>query len=528
MSSWTNFKRSYLPLSDLGIALDISKMEMEEAFFHEMEPHLQKALLAMEALEKGAITNVDEGRQVGHYWLRNTDLAPTDEVKQAIDNTLESLRAFVHSIHSGQQTCPGGIFKHLIVIGIGGSILGPQFVSDALGDLQHPKLLVHFIDNTDPEGIQRVLLPLEGVLPQTLTVVISKSGGTLETRNAMLEVEAAYQSKGLDFGRCAVAITQKGSKLDAYADKNNWLARFPMWDWVGGRTSELSVTGLLPAALEGIDIEGLIRGAAQMDVITRSKLTASNPAALLALAWFHATGGKGKKDMVILPYRDRLSLLSRYLQQLVMESLGKERDQAGNIVHQGITVYGNKGSTDQHAYVQQLRDGVANFFVTFIEVLASRSKSALELEPGYQSDDYLNCFFLGTRAALHEKVRPSITLTLEAISPESIGALIALYERTVGLYASLIGINAYHQPGVEAGKKAASEFLELLGRIRTTLAKSPGQQFTPITMAKTLGLEDESIEIVYRLLCYCAANDAKTIKEQTGSSLDTIIFCSVP
>src|SRR6202012_3172824 len=93
------------------------------------------------------------------------------------------------------------------------------------------------------------------------------------------------------------------------------------------------------------------------------------PAALLALMWDYIGDGRGKKDMVVLPYKDRLLLFSRYLQQLVMESLGKEKDLAGNIVHQGIAVYGNKGSTDQHAYVQQLREGVNNFFVTFIEVL---------------------------------------------------------------------------------------------------------------------------------------------------------------
>ena len=103
---------------------------------------------------------------------------------------------------------------------------------------------------------------------------------------------------------------------------------------------------------------------------------------LLALMWFYAGNGRGEKDMVILPYKDRLMLFSKYLQQLVMESLGKERDLEGNIVHQGIAVYGNKGSTDQHAYVQQLRDGVLNFFVTFIEVRQDRPGRRFEVEAG--------------------------------------------------------------------------------------------------------------------------------------------------
>src|SRR5258705_11097142 len=100
--------------------------------------------------------------------------------------------------------------------------------------------------------------------------------------------------------------------------------------------------------------------------LTRVDVGDQNAAMLLALMWFYAGEGQGEKDMVILPYKDRLALFAKYLQQLVMESLGKEKDLDGKIVHQGIAVYGNKGSTDQHAYVQQLRYGVLNFFVTFI------------------------------------------------------------------------------------------------------------------------------------------------------------------
>ncbi len=185
----------------------------------------------------------------------------------------------------------------------------------------------------------------------------------------MLLAREAYQGADLDFGRHAVAITQEGSKLDQLAKADGWLARFPMWDWVGGRTSETSAVGLLPAALQGVDVDELLQGAAAMDRLTREPIVESNPAALLALVWYFEGGGKGLKDMVILPYKDRLELFSRYLQQLVMESLGKELDRTGARVLQGIAVYGNKGSTDQHAYVQQLRDGLNNFFATFIQVL---------------------------------------------------------------------------------------------------------------------------------------------------------------
>src|SRR5204862_663205 len=125
--------------------------------------------------------------------------------------------------------------------------------------------------------------------------------------------------------------------------------------------------------------------------------------------WFYAGNGRGEKDMVILPYKDRLMLFSKYLQQLVMESLGKEKDLEGNIVHQGIAVYGNKGSTDQHAYVQQLRDGVLNFFITFIEVRKDRATQRFEVEEGVTSGDYLQGYFRGPRPALPGPARASLT-----------------------------------------------------------------------------------------------------------------------
>src|SRR5204863_9065057 len=143
-------------------------------------------------------------------------------------------------------------------------------------------------------------------LAATLTVVISKSGGTKETRNGMLEAATRYQEAGLDFGKHAVAVTGVGSELDKYAEKEGWLTRFPMHDWVGGRTSIMSAVGLVPAALEGFDVDGFLAGAAAMDAKTRATDATQNAAMLLALMWFYAGNGRGEKDMVILPYKDRL------------------------------------------------------------------------------------------------------------------------------------------------------------------------------------------------------------------------------
>jgi glucose-6-phosphate isomerase len=222
---------------------------------------------------------------------------------------------------------------------------------------------------------------------------------------------------------------------------------------------------------------------------------------LMALMWHHATDGKGSKDLVVLPYKDRLLLFSRYLQQLVMESLGKRLDLEGRRVDQGISVYGNKGSTDQHAYVQQLRDGVPNFFATFVRVLESGG-SPMDVEPGVTAGDYLHGFLLGTREALFGNDRQSMTLTIRRVDARSVGVLIALFERAVGFYATLVGINAYHQPGVEAGKKAAAGVLALQARVVGALSAAPQ---TAAQLAAALGAA-ESVETVYLLLEHLAAN----------------------
>jgi len=239
-----------------------------------------------------------------------------------------------------------------------------------------------------------------------------------------------------------------------------------------------------------------------MDAHTREPVRESNAAMLLALMWFYAGDGEGKKDMVILPYKDRLALFSKYLQQLVMESLGKEKDLAGQIVQQGIAVYGNKGSTDQHAYVQQLRDGVPNFFATFIEVRKDRAADKFEVEEGVTSGDYLQGFLRGTRAALYENGRDSITLSIPQVDAFQVGALIALYERAVGFYGSLVNVNAYHQPGVEAGKKAATRILQLQPGV---LAQLTASGRTAEAIAQAIAAEPED---VYHVLRHLAANDS--------------------
>jgi len=524
---WGRFKGRLIHDADTGFALDTSRLSFEDGYLSRMEPQMAKAFEAMAALERGAIANPDEDRMVGHYWLRNPQLAPNDEIRTAIATTVSAIKKFAADVHAGTiAPKPGVTFSHVLVVGIGGSALGPQFVNQALNSVADP-MLVSFFDNTDPDGMAKVLYSLPN-LERTLVVVISKSGGTKETRNGQLVAKAAFQAAGLDFKSHFVAVTGEGSELDATAIAEGWLARFPMWDWVGGRTSECSAVGLVPFALQGFCVDSFLAGAAAMDAMTRKPSIRENPAAMLALSWYHCGCGKGSKDMVVLPYKDRLELFSKYLQQLVMESLGKELDLSGAIVNQGLAVYGNKGSTDQHAYVQQLRDGLHNFFAVFIEVLKDRSPrtkapavlsrlhpESFEVETGVTSGDYLSGFLLGTRAALFENNRESVTVTVADVSERTIGMLIALFERAVGLYASLVNINAYHQPGVEAGKKAAARVLVLQEKVVSFIrdAKAPvGVE----EIAAGVGSPEE-VETVFKIVRRLAANER--LEVERGASL---------
>jgi len=502
MSQWEKYQNSVVRYPELGFSIDFSRMNAPGDLESRLAGEIKRALGDMIKTEQGEIANPDEGRMVGHYWLRNPDIAPMAEGKW-IREVKKQVLDFTHSVHHGAAHAPNGnAFRHVLLIGIGGSALGPQLIDKALKEVNSP-IDLYFLDNTDPGGMDDTFARLGDGLAETLVVVISKSGGTPETRNGMLETEAKFKSMKLDFPRQAVAVTGAGSKLDQYAQSNGWLRRFEMSDWVGGRTSVMSAVGLLPAALTGIDIDQLLAGAAAFDAQTRSTNIRENAALQLALMWYHAGEGKGLKDMVIIPYCDRLELMSKYLQQLVMESLGKQYE-LGNqkVVNQGIAVYGNKGSTDQHAYIQQLRDGLNNFFATFIEVQKTRKGDSIPVDGISTSGDFLQGFLRGTRDALSDNGRQSITITMTELNAYTLGGLIALYERAVSFYASLINVNAYHQPGVEAGKAAATVFLNLLTKVKNQLSANRNECLTAEALAARVGEGD--VEKVYHCLNHLA------------------------
>ena len=501
--NFQKYSDTVLRYLDLDFSLDLSRMDLPDDLEETMKPKIERAFADLAALEAGEIANPDEKRMVGHYWLRNPALAPNDEIRRQITEPIEAIKEFASMIPTGEIAPPsGGVFKNILIIGIGGSALGPQLINDALGQLD--EIRPFFFDNTDPAGMDRDLAEIGSDLDKTLAVVISKSGGTPETRNGMIEAKHAYEEASLDFAKHAIAITGEGSKLDNFAREEGFITTFPMEDWVGGRTSVLSTVGLVPMAIQDIDFEEMLAGAKEMDDLTRSTDVKNNAAMRLALAWYHEGNGKGDHDMVVLPYKDSLVLFSKYLQQLIMESLGKAKDLDGNKVNQGIAVYGNKGSTDQHAYVQQLRDGLHNFFATFIEVRKGRSGDSITIEGENTSADYLQGFLRGTRRALYENGRHSVLISIEEVTARSLGHLIALFERTVTFYASLVNINAYHQPGVEAGKAAATEFLDMLNEVRGHLT---ADRRSAEDVATAISCDPEE---VFHALVHLAANGEAT------------------
>ncbi|MEA4903169.1 glucose-6-phosphate isomerase [Desulfitobacterium sp.] len=517
--SWQRYKSNLYVDPELDLMLDISRMIFSNDFFDQMTPQMKNIYTQIDQLEKGAIANPDENRRVGHYWLRNSEIAPSIEISNAIQENIKNIKVFAEQIHSGEIcTEKGERFRNILLIGIGGSCLGPQFVSNALGT-NNDQMSFFSIDNTDPDGMDRIFARLEQELDATLCIVISKSGGTLETRNGMLEAKNRYQTHGLSFSKHAVSITQEGSKLYQTSQDEGWIRSFPMWDWVGGRTSVFSSVGLVGLALQGIDIDSLLEGGRLCDIKTREANTSKNPAALLALMWYKATEGKGGKQMVMLPYKDRLVLFSKYLQQLLMESLGKEKDLEGNIVHQGLTVFGNKGATDQHSYVQQLLEGPDNFFVTFIEVLKDRNLPSPILTDNSTSGDYLQASLLGTRSALSMKGRESITITISDVTPSSIGVLISLFERAVSIYALLVNVNAYHQPAVEMGKTSTGKAIDLKNRVLDFLNANRGQKYTIEELVQQLHCIDDE-EILFKLLIHLRTNPDHSVKVlKSGESI---------
>lgn len=488
---------------DTGFTLDVSGMDLDAGSLAALvasdtdgQNRLTAAHREMQRIEAGDIKNPDEQRQVTHF---------TDRISYPDSGEFRDVEHFAEAVREDSS------IDAVIVNGIGGSALGPQLMQFALRGPYWNELSpeerggrprIYFTDNTDPAGVKDILATAAPA--ETLVVTVSKSGGTKETRNNMMAFEQAFAEAAVAFAPQAVAVTMQDSKLWRHASENGWRNIFPMAESIGGRTSQTNVVGHVPAALAGINFRAFLAGARHMDTLTRNPELTGNPAYQLAVAWYAAGNGRGDRNMVVVPYADRLVLLARYLQQLVMESLGKETDRDGNTVHQGLTVYGNKGGTDAHAYIQQLNDGRDDFFLTLVETL--QDAASLDVDDGLTMGDYLHAFKEGLATALRAKKRKLINIEIERLDEPALGMLIALYERAVAAYAEFININAFHQPGVEAYKKASENVNRLSRELQAWLSSCrPPWSGTAADVAGQLGAARRAPE-VERLLARAAVN----------------------
>ncbi len=500
---WIERNRRYgLYCPEFRFGLNTAGMKFDESDIAAMEPKFRAAHDGMTAIESGAVKNPDENRKVTHF---------TDRVSYLGSELFNSVKDFADRIAAGTiVSASGKKFTQAVINGIGGSALGPQLMQFAVNGpywnelsdaARRGYLKIYFLDNTDSSGVTDLLPVMD--LESTLVVTISKSGGTQETKNNLTALEQIFAAAGIDLAKQSAVITMNGSNLYKYAAEKNYLRIFEMAESIGGRTSETSVVGHLPAALAGIDFGAFLAGACKMDKWTRITDYDSNPAYMLAAMWYIAGSGRGDRNMVIVPYSDRLLLLSRYLQQLVMESLGKELDLDGKVVHQGLNVFGNKGGTDAHAFIQQLNDGRDDFFITFIEVLKDAKK--FDMGGGMAMGDYLHGFLEGLSAALRGKGRQVIRITIDELTPETLGMLIALYERAVAVYAEFIHINAFHQPGVQAYKLAAKGILKLRDEFFAKMHELAPIEGDATALAGAAGCGDHAVEIA-GLLAKAAVN----------------------
>lgn len=366
-------------------------------------------------------------------------------------------------------------FDTFVVLGIGGSALGPLAVQQALSHLHYndlpaerragPRLFVE--DNVDPERMQALLDVID--IKNTCFNVITKSGSTSETMSQLLIiVDKLKEAVGDSWTEHVIATTdsEKGN-LIKIAQENN-LTRFVVPDGVGGRFSELCPVGLLPAAVCGIDIKALLAGAAYADEICQDPNIWKNPAYILAT--LHVLGMKrGMNINVLMPYADSLKYVSDWFAQLWAESLGKRYDNLGKEVYVGQTPVKALGVTDQHSQVQLYTEGPFDKIIAFLGVDRYRTEYPIshgfEAIPdiaflgGHSLNELISAEQRATEYAVQVSGHPSYTITLPEVNAFTIGQLLYLFEVQTAFAGELLNINTFDQPGVEAGKQATYALL---------------------------------------------------------------------
>lgn len=371
-------------------------------------------------------------------------------------------------------------FDNFVVLGIGGSALGPIAVQQALSHLRYndlpsskrggPKLYVE--DNVDPERMTSLFEVID--IEHTCFNVITKSGSTSETMAQLLLVTAMLKEKlGNAWTKHVIATTDKEKGNLIKIAKENKLRTFYVPDGVGGRFSELCPVGLLAAAVCGIDIKELLAGAAYIDELCAEKNTRRNPAYMLAALEVIAMEKKGCNIGVLMPYADSLKYISDWYAQLWAESLGKNVDNDGKSVHVGQTPVKALGVTDQHSQVQLYTEGPFDKVITILGVEAYRSEvmipHAYDAIPdvaflsGHSFNELIQTERFATEYALTKSGHMNKTILLPEVNAFTIGELLYLFEMQTAFAGELLNINTFNQPGVEEGKNATYALLGKTG-----------------------------------------------------------------
>jgi glucose-6-phosphate isomerase len=367
-------------------------------------------------------------------------------------------------------------FKYFVVLGIGGSALGPIMAFNALCHVHYnelppskrrgPKFYVE--DNVDPVRMAALLDVIEP--EKTCFNVISKSGATSETMTQYLIISDILKSKGVDLTKNLIFTTDacRGNLIKIDDSLGGKVKKYVLPDGVGGRFSELCPVGLLPAAVLGIDIKGMLAGAAYMDSLCAKPSISRNPALACATLQY-ITMKQGKNINVLMPYSDNLKLMADWYCQLWAESLGKAVDYDGNKVNAGTTPVKSLGVTDQHSQVQLYIEGPYDKVITFISV----GKYATQMPIPYGCENIPDVGFLGghtmeeliqaenkaTAYALMMAGRMNYTINLPEVNAFTLGELMYLLEMQTAYTGAMLNINTFNQPGVENGKKATFALL---------------------------------------------------------------------
>ncbi len=432
-------------------------------------------------MKQGNVINTIDGyeseeRMVLHTAARDLfDVPVHPEATAEAKRELDKLRVFLKDLEGGRVVNEAGRkFTNMVMIGIGGSDLGPRALYLALAAYAMEGRSVQFIANVDPDDAAAVLKELD--LSRTLVNVVSKSGTTLETLTNEELVRAAFIAAGLDPNKHFIAVTGKGSPMD---NPSRYLRSFYMFDYIGGRYSATSMVGavMLGFALGDEALMEILRGANDIDQAAEEPDIRRNIPLLMALLgiWNHTF--LGHETVAVLPYSQALIRFAAHLQQCDMESNGKSIDRQGNdlTVQSGPIVWGEPGTNGQHAFYQLLHQGTTIVPVEFIgfrnnqyekdivikettsqeKLLANLLAQSLAMATGRDHDNP-NKRFAGNR--------PNSILLADRLTPYTMGALLAIYETKIVMQGFIWNINSFDQEGVQLGKVLAEEILEHMAR----------------------------------------------------------------